>query len=156
MRNILVLVLSMILCLGFTSAIAADKNFGEEMTLVEATSIASINEKPTDFADKDVLVTGKVVGMCMHSGCWVMIESGKDQILCRSLDESVHFSTDVMEQPITLQGKLLYDKDAPGTVQKAHEGEEPHACPNPQVMVSVLGAVVNVPDSEPEAEPKAE
>jgi len=156
MRKVLVLVLALVLCLSVSSSLAVDKNFGAAVTLEEATPIASINEKPADFADQDVLVTGKVVGMCMHSGCWVMIESGKDQILCRSLDESIHFSTDVLEQPVTLQGKLLYDKEAPGAVEKAHEGEEPHACPNPQVMVSITGAVVQVADSEPEAEPKAE
>jgi hypothetical protein len=156
MRNILVLGLALVLCLSVSSSFAVDKNFGAAVTLEEATPIASINENPADFADQDVLVAGKVVGMCMHSGCWVMIESGKDQILCRSLDESIHFSTDVMEQPITLQGKLLFDKDAPGSVEKTHEGEEPHACPNPQVMVSIVGAVVKVADSEPEAEPKAE
>ena len=156
MRNIIVLVLALVLCLGVGSSIAADKTFGTEVTLEETTSIASINENPSDFADKDVLVTGKVVGMCMHSGCWVMIEAeDKAQILCRSLDESVHFTPDVMEQPITLQGKLIYDKDAPGTVVEAHEGEEPHPCPNPQVMVSVSGAVVDVAVSEPEAEPEA-
>ena len=126
------------------------------MTIEEETSIASINVKPVDFADKDVLVTGKVVGMCMHSGCWVMIEAGLDQILCRSLDESIHFTPNVMERPIRLEGKLLWDKDAPGMEMKSHEGEEPHACPNPQVMVSIAGAVVDVAEAEPEAEPKAE
>ncbi|MBU1921061.1 hypothetical protein KKG66_09455 [bacterium] len=156
MRNVLGLGLVLVLGLGVGSSFAVDKTFGKDVTMAEAVSIASINEKPADFADKDVLVTGKVVGMCMHSGCWVMIESGKDQILCRSLDESVHFSPNVMERPIRLEGKLLWDKNAPGMEMKAHEGKEPHACPNPQVMVSVAGAVVDLAEAEAADEPKAE
>lgn len=157
MRNVLVLGLVAVLCLCFGNAYAVDKMFGKDMTMEEATSITSINTQPADFADQDVLVTGKVVGMCMHSGCWVMIEAeDKAQILCRSLDESIHFTPNVMERPIRLQGKLMYDKNAPGMEMKAHEGEEPHACPNPQVMVSVAGAVVDLAEAEPAAEPKSE
>jgi hypothetical protein len=153
MRYIFVLSLAMVLYLG-SSALAADKPYGKEMSLAESTSILAINTAPADFSDKPVLVQGKVISMCMHQGCWVMVEAeDKAQILCRSLDESVKFPPTTLNQQIRVQGKLMYDKSAPGMEMKAHEGEEAHACPNPQVMVSIEGAVV---ETAPEAESAVE
>jgi hypothetical protein len=153
MRYIYVFSLATVLCLG-SNALAADKSYGKEVTLSESTSILAINTAPADFSDKPVLVQGKVISMCMHQGCWVMVEAeDKAQILCRSLDESIKFPTTTLNQMVRVQGKLLYDKSAPGMEMKAHEGEEAHACPNPQVMVSIEGAVV---ETAPVAEPAVE
>ena len=119
------------------------KVFGTEPTIAESVSIASLNSEPAKFKDQDVLVTGKVIGMCMHSGCWVEIEQAdKSTVICKSTDESVHFTPDVMGKNIELQGTLMWDENAPGEVEKEHEGEAPHACPAPKVMVSVKGARV--------------
>ena len=147
MRNVFILMIAMILCAGNTLT-AAEIQYGKAVTTNESNSISTINEKPADFSDKPVLVSGKVISMCMHQGCWVMVEAdNKAQILCRSVDESIKFPTTTLNQKIRVQGKLLYDKNAPGEVMKAHEGEEAHACPNPQVMVSIEGAVVELADA---------
>ena len=151
MRTLLLTILVVVICVG---AGYAETKYGKDLTLEETTDIATVNKKPTEFADQDLVVTGKVVDMCRHRGCWVMLEADdevKAQILCRSLDESVQFPVSVMGQLMTLQGKLLYDKEAPGEVWKSHEGEEPHACPNPQVMVSIHGATVDVQPVSEEA-----
>jgi hypothetical protein len=152
MRYVLITILATVFCLS--NVFAADKTYGKGVTLGEPTSIIAINTAPADYSDKPVMVQGKVVGMCMHSGCWVMVEAAdKAQILCRSLDESVKFAPTTMNQMVRVEGKLKYDKTAPGMEMKAHEGEEAHACPNPQVMVSIEGAVVEL---APEAAPAVE
>jgi hypothetical protein len=157
MRFIFVALVAVALCFGFTNVMAAEKAFGEALTMEEATSISAVNANPADFADKDMLISGKVVDMCRHRGCWVMIETtDKAQILCRSLDESIQFPVSALEMSIRLEGKLMYDKDAPGTELKSHDGEEPHACPNPQVMVSISGALVDIVEAAPDAESSAE
>ncbi|MBI5058719.1 DUF4920 domain-containing protein [candidate division KSB1 bacterium] len=122
---------------------AKGKVFGTEPTLKEPVSIAAVNSEPAKFKDQDVLVTGKVVAMCQHMGCWVEIEQAdKSTIICKSVDESVHFTQDVMGKDIELQGTLLWDEAAPGEVKESHEGGEAHACPAPKVMVSLKGARV--------------
>ena len=54
----------------------------------------------------------------------------------------------------------MYDEKASGTVtEKKHEGGEAHACPAPQVLLSIEGATVAslveaVPATAPEATPE--
>jgi hypothetical protein len=164
MRYMLIVMIAAVLCFNSSASAAEKLLYGKEMTMEAPTSISVINTTPADYSDKPVLVQGKVINMCMHQGCWVMVEaSDKSQILCRSLDESIKFPKTTLNHQIRVQGKLMYDKSAPGMEMKAHEGEEAHACPNPQVMVSIEGAVVETalevePATEiaPEATPKDE
>jgi len=157
MRIALLTILMISFGLTAGTVFAEDKAFGTPLSMEETAVVSAINSAPADYADKDVLVTGKVIDMCRHSGCWVMVETDdKAQILCRSMDESIHFPITTLGQQIRLQGNLKFDKEAPGMEMKAHEGEEPHACPNPQVMVAIQGAVVDLVEAEPEAAPEAE
>ncbi|MFZ5434300.1 MAG: hypothetical protein ACOZB3_11085 [Calditrichota bacterium] len=127
----------------------ASKTFGTQPNLTESVDIATLNAEPANYINKDVLVVGKIVNMCRHSGCWVEIQaSDTASIICRSLDESVHFTTDCLGKSVRLQGKLMYDPNAPGEVEKAHEGEAPHACPAPKVLVSLSGAEVSLATSK--------
>jgi hypothetical protein len=121
------------------------KTFGKAPTLTESVAISKLNSTPADYVDKNVLVTGKIVDMCRHSGCWVEIEAAdSSRIICKSLDESVHFTTDCIGKQVALQGKLMFDGKAPGAVEKKHEGEAAHSCPAPKVLVSIEGASVNM------------
>jgi len=121
------------------------KTFGKAPTLTESVAISKLNTAPAELVNKPVLVTGKVVDMCRHSGCWVAIEAAdSSRIICKSMDESVHFTTDCIGKEVSLQGKLLVDRKAPGSVEKKHEGEAAHSCPAPQVLVSIEGATVNM------------
>lgn len=134
------------------AAAPQSKTFGKAPTLTEAVAISQLNAAPADLVNKTVLVTGKIVNMCHHSGCWVEVEAADSStIICKSLDESVHFTTDCMGKQVALQGKLMYDAKAPGIVEKKHEGEAAHTCPAPKVMISVEGASVNMAAVTPAA-----
>jgi hypothetical protein len=90
-------------------------------------------------------VTGTVVDMCRHKGCWVEIMNpDSSHIICKSLDESVVFSKDCLGQQIALQGKLIFDAKAKNTVEAKKEAADApaHACPAPKVLVSIEGANV--------------
>ncbi len=102
------------LCAGLASAEPVTKTFGTAPTLTAATAISKLNSEPQTFVDKDVLVTGKVVNMCQHKGCWLEIEAAdSSRILCKSFGDKVTFSKDVLGQMIQLQGKLVIDKPKP-------------------------------------------
>lgn len=130
---------------GSNSEKATTKIFGAQPTLTQTIPITTLNAEPANFVNKEVLISGEVVAMCMHRGCWVEVkgENG-ESILCRSLDESIHFSPDCMGKKIQCQGKLIYDPNSPGFEEKQHEGEEAHLCPAPAVLVSLEGAVVDL------------
>lgn len=120
------------------------RTFGEEPSLKRPAKIAELNANPSNYVDHDVLITGTVVDMCRHAGCWVEIEQkDKSTILCKSIGDVVTFPPDALGKEIELQGTLMYDPNAPGYVEEQHEGEEDsHACPAPVIMVSIKGARV--------------
>ena len=117
--------------------------FGEEPTLSKPANIAELNADPASYVDHDVLISGTVVDICKHAGCWVEIEQ-KDhsKILCKSMGDVVTFPQDALGKHIELQGTLMYDPNAPGAVEEKHEDGEAHACPAPPIIVSIKGARV--------------
>jgi len=144
---ILILITTLVLTAGCSSNSkqATSQVFGAQPTLTQTIPIATLNAEPATYVNKEVLISGEVVAMCMHQGCWVEVKGeGGQSILCRSLDESIHFSPDCMGKKIQCQGKLIYDPNSPGFEEKQHEGEEAHLCPTPKVMVSLEGAVVDL------------
>jgi hypothetical protein len=145
------LVIILVLVAGIVFAEATTKTFGKPVTLKESNLISKLNTEPDSFKDKPVMVTGKIVDMCAHSGCWVeVLAPDSSRIICKSMDESVHFTKDCLGQIVQVQGKLMFDAKAKNATEvKKHEGEgEAHACPAPKVMVSLEGAAVQFTDAE--------
>jgi hypothetical protein len=145
------IIIILTLLTGIAFAEATTKTFGKPVTLTESNQIAKLNTEPDSFKDKPVLITGKIIDMCAHSGCWVeVLAPDSSRIICKSMDESVHFSKDCLGQIVQVQGKLMVDTKAKNAVEvKKHEGEgEAHACPAPKVMVSLEGASVQFTNAE--------
>lgn len=143
MKTISTILLAAALIIGCAASKNQTRLFGTEPTLKEPVAISALTTEPAKFVDHDVLVTGRIASMCMHAGCWVEIEQAdKSTIICKSIDDAVLFSPDCLGKEIALQGTLMYDPDAPGEVHHDEPGQEPHACPAPQVLVSIKGARV--------------
>ena len=141
---LILLALSALLMISCTCGKQACSTFGEEPNLKRPAKIAELNSNPASYVDQDVLITGTVVDMCKHAGCWVEVEQkDKSRILCKSIGDVVTFPQETLGKEIELQGTLMYDPNAPGAVEEKHEGsEEGHACPAPAIMVSIKGARV--------------
>lgn len=146
-----------IIAFCFTLSFAADaapsaKTFGKEITLKEATPISKLNAEPAKYVDKDVLVAGRVVSVCQGSGCWVELEAAdSSRIICKSMDESVHFPKGCVGSAVQVQGKVLYDAKASGKAEmRKEEGMPVHACPAPKVKVSIHGARMELAVANPE------
>lgn len=143
-KTILILALTALFAVSCACGSKACKSFGEEPTLKQASNITELNANPANYVDKDVLVSGTVVDICKHRGCWVEIEQkDKSRILCKSMGDVVTFPQEALGKEISLQGTLMYDPNAVGAVEEKHEGDaESHACPAPAIMVSIKGATV--------------
>ncbi|MBK8127794.1 MAG: DUF4920 domain-containing protein [bacterium] len=143
-KTILILAITALFAVSCACGSKACTSFGEEPTLKKSHNITELNANPAAYVDKDVLVSGTVVDMCKHAGCWVEVEQADhSKILCKSMGDVVTFPQETLGKQITLQGTLMYDPNAPGAVEEKHEGEtEGHACPAPAIMVSIKGASV--------------
>jgi len=144
--------------LSFAADAAAPsaKTFGKALTLKETTAISKINADPATFKGKTVLVTGKVVNVCQGSGCWLEVEAADSaRIICKSLDESVHFPKDCAGSMVTVEGKVVYDAKATNKAKmEKEEGKPAHACPNPKVKVAVSGAELTLVSNPEKVESK--
>jgi len=136
-------VLTVLTSCCFVGSDTNTKVYGKNPTINKATAIKSIIADPEQYADKEVLVSGKVASVCKGRGCWVeVMDPDGDAIICRSLDESVTVPMDCEGRSIQVQGQVKFDKIASGKSElKKHEGMAEHACPAPKVLVSMEGAL---------------
>jgi len=66
------------LILLFTFAFAEDnQKLGEALTLEKVTHVSTLLESPDSFIDERVQISGTIVDVCAHRGCW--IEMSGDQ-----------------------------------------------------------------------------
>ena len=143
MHRVIMSVLVSLFFIGSCLAEPVTKTYGKAPSVKEPTAISALKTEPVKYKDQTVLVTGKIVDVCQYRGCWLEIEAADSaRIICKSLDESVRFPKDVVGKTIQLQGKVLYDTKASDKVTEKKEGGEAHACPAPQVLVSIEGAIV--------------
>jgi hypothetical protein len=140
------------------AAAPAAKTYGKALTLKEVTEISKLNAAPNDYKDEVVMVAGKVVNVCQGSGCWLEVEAAdSSRIICKSMDESIHFPKTCAGSMVIVEGKVLYDTKASGRSEIKHEeGMAPHACPSPKCMVSISGAELTLASADEAKTPKAD
>jgi Domain of unknown function (DUF4920) len=134
------MVLALVACsTGEKTAQAELKVQGEEITITEVTPMNDLLMNPTDYLDKVVVVSGKVDGRCMGSGCWISFENGdKEGLIVRTEDDSFIFPEECVDATVTVQGKLVLKTAASGIDEHA-EGAVDHVCPNPEYYFYPLG-----------------
>jgi hypothetical protein len=94
---------------------AEPKKYGDGVSIETATPIASVIQKPADFAGKTIRVEGTVASVCEADGCWLALkpEGGPESpTLLIKVDDGVIVFT------VTAKGKKAA---AQGVVEKAGE-----------------------------------
>ncbi|HDL18958.1 MAG TPA: DUF4920 domain-containing protein [Bacteroidetes bacterium] len=76
------------------------KKYGAGVTLKKATKISEILKNPKEYVGKKVMVSGTVVGVCEHKGCWIDIAGDKEfeKMKIKVKDGEIVF-------PLTAKGK---------------------------------------------------
>ncbi|GBE29579.1 MAG TPA: hypothetical protein ENH10_03305 [Bacteroidetes bacterium] len=122
-----------------TAAVA--KTQGAEITLTDVTSIDEMMTNADDYLGKTVLVSGKVIGRCGGSSCWIALDRGPDKegLIVQTADKSFVFSEDCDNATVTIQGMLMLKGPEGEEAHAEEEGEEPHVCPNPEYYFSPVG-----------------
>ncbi len=100
-----------IICIFLFSFIFAEGiELGEKLTLDSTTAVSVILENPEDFLGKPLQISGMVVDVCSHQGCWIDVSSDKP-------NETIKVKVDdgVIIFPLTAKGKEVI---AEGTLEK--------------------------------------
>jgi hypothetical protein len=112
-------------------ALAAPAHVGAEVTVAEATPIATILAAPDQHVGKVVRVEGEVSGVCTRMGCWMdLADDSGHRIRVKVEDGVLVFPADASGKPATAQGtvtveELARDKYVDWMRHLAEEGGEP-------------------------------
>ena len=92
----------------FSSLLFAEKGkkYGKGVTLKETTKISAILENPKSFVGKKVLVSGTIVGVCAHKGCWIDVGGDKEfeKIKVKVNDGEIVFPLTAKGQSVLAEG----------------------------------------------------
>lgn len=93
------------------------KKFGEEIKMVEKTSISEILADPESFVGKRVLVEGEVLDVCSAAGCWMELKSDKEEgkIKIKVKDGEIEFPMEAKGKKAVVEGlvyKIELDKES--------------------------------------------
>jgi hypothetical protein len=133
MRKMLVVLLMTVL-IGSTEVLAGDgQRYGEKLKGNDLVSISDLIDNPKVYVGKNIRVTGKVVGVCEHQGCWIDIAGTRNQ-------EKIRFKVDdgVIVFPMTVKGKdviaegifeeLVLSEEQAIQMEKHHAEERGEEC----------------------------
>jgi hypothetical protein len=106
MKRTLIPVLAAVLLLAFRAV--AGTEYGGGVTLERASSISDILAEPGLYVGKTVKVTGKVVDVCAHRGCWMDLagEKSGQTIRIKVEDGVIVFPASARGRRATVQGAV--------------------------------------------------
>ena len=101
MKKLLVLVL--MVGLVIPSLLLADqgKKYGEGVTLKKTTEVSELIDNPEKYVGKKVQISGTVVSVCEHRGCWIDIAGKRPYEKMR-----IKVDDGVIVFPMTAKGKV--------------------------------------------------
>ena len=99
----------------FPSGAVAGTGYGSGVTLEKATSVSDIFARPDAYSGKTVKVTGKVVDVCEHRGCWMDLAGDKpdETIRVKVEDGVIVFPASARGRQATVQGVVEMMKLCP-------------------------------------------
>ncbi len=102
-RTLLVLLAGVLI---FPLGAVAGTGYGSGVTLEQATSVSDIFARPDAHSGRTVKVTGKVVDVCAHRGCWMDLAGDKPEqtIRVKVEDGVIVFPASARGRQATVQG----------------------------------------------------
>ncbi|MCK9280682.1 MAG: DUF4920 domain-containing protein [Melioribacteraceae bacterium] len=120
--------LLILLAVVFTASIInaeGEEKYGKDLTLKEQTKIVKILHHSKEYEGKTVQITGKIVKVCEHAGCWIDVQGDKeDQIIKVKVDDGVIvFPKDAIGKTVVAEG-VVYKVEANDEEEMEHEASE--------------------------------
>lgn len=107
---------------------AKEIELGQKLTLDSTTAVSTLLENPDTYLDKPVQITGTVVDVCAHKGCWIEVSSDRpyETITVKVDDGVIVFPVTAKGKAVVAEGKLekLNLSDEQAIRIKKHEAEE--------------------------------
>lgn len=102
-------------------------DFGAGLSLSRPTPLAEIVGSPERFAEKPVLVRGRLADVCQRKGCWTVVRDGTAQVRVRFKDYGFFLPTDATGREAYVEGLAkvvtLSKKDARHYESESRNGD---------------------------------
>jgi hypothetical protein len=108
--------------------IPAGKDFGAGLTMDQVSDLGEVMEHPEQFADRPVVVTGRISDVCQHKGCWTVLSQGEHNIRVRFKDYGFFIPTDCSGKTAYVEGMVRTERLSKQDVEH-YKGESRHDDP---------------------------
>jgi hypothetical protein len=101
-----VLLVALLLTVSLVNA--AETKLGKVITLKDKTPVSQILSKPADYEGKEVLVEGKILGVCKEKGCWIEVAGEKkgQKIKVKVNDGEIVFPKNSKGKTVLVEGTV--------------------------------------------------
>lgn len=97
------------------------KSYGAPLSDREPTTLLAVLEDPTAYADKEILVAGKVRRVCTRKGCWMEVSEGEAEdapgARVTFKDYAFFVPTTSAGKDARVEGKVVVKQIEPKTVE---------------------------------------
>ncbi len=109
---------------------AAWSHFGTPFTLTDVVSADTLLDDPSAYADKEILVEGRVADVCQKAGCWMVVEDEGRTMRVLMKDHGFAVDKEGADSTCRVQGTVVATEiDADTVAHLAGESEKPEAMP---------------------------
>jgi hypothetical protein len=89
-----------------TASIPAGRDFGATLTLTKLSQLEDVIAYPEKYADRDVLVRGRISDVCQKRGCWVVLSEGDSHVRIRFKDYGFFVPKDCSGSQAYVEGRV--------------------------------------------------
>ena len=105
-------------------------HFGAEFTLSDSIKVVDFLPQAASYADKEVLVEGTVVDVCLKAGCWMVVSDGTNTVRVTMKEHGFAVAKDGAGSWARIQGVVKQAApDAATTEHLLSESERPELAP---------------------------
>jgi hypothetical protein len=126
---------------------AAAENFGAALRLTDETPLSRVAAEPEKFADRAVLLRGRVADVCQRKGCWTILQDGDERIRVRFLDYAFFLPTDCNGREALVEGKIEVETLSEGLARHYEEESRdgnPDAVTGPRQEITMTATGVRL------------
>jgi hypothetical protein len=132
-------------------ALPAGDDYGAGLTLAEITPLGEVVKHPERYADRPLLVKGRIRDVCQKKGCWMLLTDGESQIRVRFADYGFFVPKDSSGKDAYVEGRAaveeISEKVARHYEEEARDGD-PSKVQGPQRVVSFTATGVRLISAE--------
>ena len=128
-----------------------ERSFGAALTLEETTKLGDIVASPERFADRNVLLRGRLTDLCTKKGCWTVLTDDRAAVRVTFQDYGFFLPQDALGQTALVEGRaevqVLSEREARHYASESRNGD-PDAIEGPQRQVGFVATGVRLLGAE--------